>query len=58
LDDVLNDAHELNDLAGKPDYKAIEIKLREKQDSWMVLSHDHLPMATDAFRATYDPARP
>jgi hypothetical protein len=28
----------LNNLAGKPNYQAIEITLREKLDTWMVLS--------------------
>jgi hypothetical protein len=57
LYDLQNDPYELTNLAGKPDYKAIEIELRERLDTWMVLSHDYLPMATDAFRETPDPAR-
>jgi hypothetical protein len=38
LYDLQDDPDELNNLAGKPNYQAIEITLREKLDTWMVLS--------------------
>lgn len=58
LYDIQSDPYEFNNLAGKPEYKAIEIHLREELDTWMVLSHDYLAMATDAYRETPDPTRP
>lgn len=58
LYDLQTDPYEFNNLAGKPEYKAIEIHLREELDKWMVLSNDYLMLPTDAFRETPDPARP
>lgn len=58
LYDLQSDPYELTNLAGKPEYKAIEVELREELDKWMALSHDYLPLATDAYRETFDPARP
>ncbi len=58
LYDLQNDPFQFNNLAGKPEYKATETQMREELDRWMVLSADYLPLATDAFRETPDPARP
>jgi arylsulfatase A-like enzyme len=58
LYDIELDPYELENLAGRPQYSAIETRLREELDKWMALSHDYLPFATDAFRETPDPERP
>jgi arylsulfatase A-like enzyme len=57
LYDLQNDPYQFNNLAGKVEYKAVETHMREELDKWMVLSGDYLPLATDAFRETPDPAR-
>jgi arylsulfatase A-like enzyme len=57
LYDIQADPYEFDNLAGKPAYKAIEVDLRNRLDNWMALSHDYLPLATDAYRETDDPTR-
>lgn len=56
LYDLQTDPYELNNLAGRPEYGPIELKLRKELDKWMVVSGDFLPLATDAYRETPDPA--
>lgn len=58
LYDLKNDPFELTNLAGRPELKAVETELRQQLDTWMALNGDYLPFATDAYRETWDPARP
>ena len=55
LYDLQADPYEFDNLAGKPAMKTIETDLRHRMDNWQVLSHDYLPLATDAYRETPDP---
>ena len=55
LYDLQSDPYEFDNLAGKPEMKTIETDLRHRMDNWQVLSHDYLPLATDAYRETPDP---
>lgn len=57
LYDIQADPYEFDNLVGKPEFKAIEVDLRNRLDVWMALSHDYLPLATDAYRETDDPTR-
>lgn len=57
LYDLQSDPYEFQNLAGKPEYALIETGLRKELDKWMALSGDYLPLATDAYRETPDPAR-
>lgn len=56
LYDLQADPYEMNNLAGKAEYGTIEVTLRKALDRWMVISGDFLPLATDAYRETPDPA--
>jgi len=49
LYDLEKDPHELNDLAGKPEYSAEEFKLKMALTKWMIQERDYLPLpAPDA----------
>lgn len=43
LYDVVADPHELNNLAGKPEFKKIQQELRATLDQWQEETHDRLP---------------
>lgn len=43
LYDLEKDPHELNNLAGKPEYQKVEQELRAELDQWQEATYDHLP---------------
>jgi len=48
LYDLNEDPHELNNLAGSPDYKEVETQMRQELDKWMVREQDYLPLPSHA----------
>lgn len=44
LYDLAEDPHELNNLAGNPDFAEIEEALKEALHEWMILNQDYLPL--------------
>lgn len=48
LYDLKADPHELKNLAGSPDYKEVETRMRQELDKWMVREHDYLPLPSHA----------
>ncbi len=44
LYDLEKDPHELDNLAGKTGYEAIEEEFKEAHQEWMILNQDHLPL--------------
>ncbi len=44
LFDEQADPNEFNNLSGKPEYKEIEEKLKDKLQEWMILNEDYLPL--------------
>jgi len=48
LYDRNEDPHELNNLAGSPEYKEVETEMRQELDKWMVREHDYLPLPSHA----------
>ena len=48
LYDLVNDPFELNNLAGNADVSAVEKKLRQQMDQWMVREGDSLPLASES----------
>lgn len=57
LYDLETDPFELNNLAGHAETAQIETTLREALDRWMILNGDFLPLASDAYLETPQPAR-
>jgi hypothetical protein len=43
LYDLEKDPHELNNLAGKPEYQKVEQELRAELDQWQEATYDRLP---------------
>ena len=48
LYDLREDPYELNNLAGSPDLKSLETRMRQELDKWMVREQDYLPLPSHA----------
>lgn len=52
LYDLEADPFEMTNLAGRPEYAAIELELREQLDKWMIVNGDYLPLPSHVFQET------